>query len=352
MKRTTEFAILIYVLNGVIEITALPYLYGGGTVTAVRRLCLIWFFIKTVYDAFKKPRAVIIISGAVAFFIMLSSKSVAAPSLFAVIAAAADLDTDRLFKKLFYLLGSAFLATVALSAVGIMPSWQFLRGERARYALGFHYPTDAHSVFLSTVLCYLYAFRKRLDFFVLSAFLFANVLLYLFTDGRLGFLLCCAVIFYALIRSVTKSELKPPRWVFVGLPFVICVFSLFLVFFFNGGALNRLLSDRLHYAAAAFEKYPPGFFGRAVKWQGWGGFGYAPTPDGFEYNFVDISYARIFIDFGIAGALTLLCGFARSLFKQTDGIKRAVIIFTLIWAVIEPTMTDVVPNAFMMLLLL
>lgn len=349
MKKISVFVFIIYVINGLTELTVIPYLYGGGVIAAVRYLCYSWFAIKAVHDI-RRIRLLTAVIGFIAFIIVICTGKMQAATLVLILFAMSDCDPDQVIKKVFFAVSAFFIITVTLSAAGILPDWHFQRDNTIRHALGFHYPTDAHSVFLSAVLMYIYSYRKRPNFFVLSAILFANCALFWFTDGRLGFILSCLAIFYALIRSVSDWKIKIPNGIFAAIPLLLCAAAVVGALFFDDGFINKLLSDRLMYAKKALESYPVTLFGSGIEWYGWGGFGHTELPQGFEYNFVDISYIRVLFDFGIIGSIVIIAGYTRLLYKQKDRDIIAVLIFVLIWAFIEPVLAVTARNVFLLLL--
>lgn len=72
------------------------------------------------------------------------------------------------------------------------------------------------------------------------------------------------------------------------------------------------------------------------------------------YNYVDSSYARIVLDYGIVFTCVLLFGYSVSIKKEFDDgnyWKVVTLMFVLIWSFIEPNIINIGNNIFIILLI-
>jgi hypothetical protein len=89
-----------------------------------------------------------------------------------------------------------------------------------------------------------------------------------------------------------------------------------------------------------------------IDWYAWGGYGYNNTLSNtvkYEYNFVDSSYPRILLDYGVILSMVILCGYSFLLIyfiKQKDLIMFFVFMIILVWSLIEPSIASLPRNIF------
>lgn len=341
MKRITLIAFTIYFLNGIVEITVLPYLYGSFFITAVRYLCYAWFFISSV-GKIKRISRVGVAVFICALLIFLQSGKITALTTFLVMFAMADADIETVIKKVMPWVAALFFAVVGASLINVIPNWEFYRESSVRYALGFHYPTDTHAVFLLTALAYAYCGRHNK--YITLAMHTLNSLLFIATDGRLGFILT----FFALILPYLP-KFRTELWRYAcTLPIILTGVS-FILCFFDKGIINDLLSGRLYYAKQALIQYPLTLFGHNITWYGYGGFGHTPLPPDYSYNFVDISFIRVLLDYGIAGLILALAGYTAGIKKCGDNKTAAVLCTVMLWAFTEPILLMPTRNIFLLI---
>lgn len=86
---------------------------------------------------------------------------------------------------------------------------------------------------------------------------------------------------------------------------------------------------------------------------GWGGYGHKEI-ENFNYNFVDISYAKIILDYGLIFTILILGGYTAILVKnckEKNYWMFCAICFVLIWALVEPYIIDIGRNVFVISLM-
>lgn len=327
----------------------------------IRYLCYLFFMIVIILNYKKTSKwdiALVILSSFVAFF----SKNKHLIIVILIIISMKSFDLKRIFKVSLATFSTFYALCVIFSLIGIIPDWTFTRGNIIRHSLGFIYPTDCFSIYLVIIFLYFVVFPKKYK--ILSIFLleFLNVLLYLYTNGRLSFyLINIVLIIMALLKnkniynfSINLLRTKSIKVFSYLLPFLLFVGFAFLVFSYNQGmkyayVFDDVLSERIRLTSSAFDKYQITLFGEEIKWNGWGGYGYRDTNDmgTFEYNFVDSSYPRILLDYGVIFTFIVLIGYSLILnyyIKNNNLIMYLIFVFILLWSVIEPSIISIPKN--------
>ena len=122
---------------------------------------------------------------------------------------------------------------------------------------------------------------------------------------------------------------------------------------FIANKVNRILSDRIKLTYQAYRKNDVNLFGNDIKWQGWGAFGYQEQDDGeeFIYNFVDSSYARLVLDYGIVFSCIIIWAYREILIKNYENKNYWLIfaiLFILGWSFIEQYIVNIGKNVFIL----
>ena len=309
--------------------------------------------------------AIMFVSLAIAFF----AKNKSIFFIVIIFIALRNMKFDKLVKIALniYLIG--FLIVICLAMLNIIPNWEFSRGNMPRYALGFIYATDAIGIYLIIILMFFYTKKDRatkIELLVLEAI---NVFMYSYTNGRLSFILISAILLiqflskYQFIKNVFYNNFvqKCLKIVCHTLPVVLFLgIHLLVIMYANNNFIankvNRILSDRIKLTYQAYRKNDVNLFGNDIKWQGWGAFGYQEQDDGeeFIYNFVDSSYARLVLDYGIVFSCIIIWAYREILIKNYENKNYWLIfaiLFILGWSFIEQYIVSLGKNVFMLSLI-
>ncbi len=373
LKNITLCFFVIYIINTLMEITAFQAMSDVVVtiVTTLRFLCYFVFVLKVIFDVIneKKISLSVILLVVLAATVVLCTNHIRFGAVVLVLVAMRNINADKAIKCIMFAVSVFYAVVVLLSLVGIIPDWQHTRNGTVRHALGFHYPTDTYSIYLSIVLMYIYSYRKFLNYAVLTSLAIANFVLYYLTDGRLSFVLVSFALLFAfcykfinrfkrvtvlLKKLISKQFVK---WFVIITPviFTILAFALILIYNSNNGVgdkLNSILSDRLLYASNALENYPVRFFGAEVEWVGWGSLNFIDDGAEFVYNYVDISYIRMLFDYGIVASLLILLLYVllvRDLYNNKNYVTLFIILVVLIWSFVEPYIFSINRNIFVLL---
>ena len=116
-------------------------------------------------------------------------------------------------------------------------------------------------------------------------------------------------------------------------------------------SMNKMLSNRLQLTCTAFQDYDVTLFGQDTQWNGWGGFGYSENIDtqNYVYNYLDNSYARLILDYGVIFTILVIMGYTIILiqnYKKKDYWMIFIIFIILVLSELEPHLIDFNKNIF------
>lgn len=245
----------------------------------IRYACYLVFGIKIIIDLANGSKVtykimVLWIFSAL-IFVFSSNKNIAFLAL--VLTALRDIDINELIKKTLKVYSLLFVLIIMLSFLNIIPEWTYTRGDEIRYSLGFLYSTITIGFYLSIVLMYFYIRRsncKLIEVIILEAF---NVILFMYTDGRLSFILITASLFAMYISKFTKKILLERhiknilKFACYVLPILLVICTVLLTCLYASGnefayGVNKMLSGRLKYMANAYATYGVTPFGQEIEW--------------------------------------------------------------------------------------
>ena len=173
------------------------------------------------------------------------------------------------------MLAISFSIIVVASLLKIIPDWVYMRGSIARHSLGFLYPTDCSSIFLMITLLLLYNNSSDIPFYQIGVLEIINILLFIYTNGRLSFILINLVLLIMLMLKIKvfskylfkKELIKKMKIVGYIIPVFFLILTNILIFLIptNNSIVNKLdlvLSHRISYAEKAYQKYGLHLFGK------------------------------------------------------------------------------------------
>lgn len=117
--------------------------------------------------------------------------------------------------------------------------------------------------------------------------------------------------------------------------------------------LNKLLSNRLYLGNNALHKYGVSMFGKQIKWIGNGGYGHTFTQFEGAYNYVDCSYIRILLDYGVVIFLLVMVGFTMAIrytIEENNKYLMWALVFVGGYSIIEPRLIEIGFNPFVLML--
>lgn len=289
------------------------------------------------------------------------------PFAIGLMALCADqISLKKLMKWIFYTQLAAFVLIILASKIGILADLTYPTYRRGvRHSLGYIFPLELHAHFFFLSLLYLWLFRKQkgwISFLVISVLNFA---LYHFSISRTSFYLTEAAAVLALLLWLIPEKRQRQMLDWKGWKnTVVWGTGLVFVSFFAACLLynpevegwmrlNDWLSGRLELGQAALMAYPVTPFGQQITWIGSGGPAAVYVWEG-AYNYVDNSYIKDFLDYGLifwlfeyTGFVWIQLTFIRK--KNLLGLCSVWLVFLL--AMMEPRLISLPYNVFLLFLL-
>lgn len=261
--------------------------------------------IKILLDTYKKKEIVSFFIIVIVFLIsMIESSYKVLLTIIIFIIGARQVSLKKMVKIYFYLSTILLIITVISAKIGIIENLIYYRPDgTARQSFGIRYPTDFVAQIFFIVLSFLYLKQGHIKMHHYILILAVTYLTYKFCDARLD----CASIIIALIitflydKKILKLKSKLIKNVLI-LGFIICsMIALFLTlnyeennYFYS--TVNELLNGRLAIGKMMIERYGITLFGQEVN-------DYGSDIPGIvqhdEYNFIDSSYLRILLKYGL-----------------------------------------------------
>lgn len=281
--------------------------------------------------------------------------------------AAREIPFDDIVQKSLKIQCILMGSIVVCSAFHIIPDLLFKRADiPIRHALGYTYPSVMVTGCLFIFLLYVWnknEYLSDIEVLIIETF---NVLIYILTDSRTGFLVlgAAAIILWGMgklkgSKNAMREEKHSVEWIrkigrnaydymavyLTALLLILCA----LMPFKAGQLINRILTDRIRLAANAIKNYGVHLLGNRIEWIGFGG---STDTDSLlaEYNFVDSSYGYILVNYGIIILiLTLLvlvvcCKYIR---RTKSNIRKFVFGIVILYCFIEPRLLEIHVNNFL-----
>ncbi|MCI8291274.1 MAG: hypothetical protein HFJ25_03350 [Clostridia bacterium] len=298
---------VLYLIQSFMRTTMFKEIIPVRIFSVVKYIGLIFVLYKIIDDKYTIKRILVIFMILTAFLVTLieSTYSILL-EYFILIIGAKDVEWKKIVNLYFKTICILLILTIISAKLGIIENLVYFRKSNGRYreAFGVIYPTDfaAHVLFLC--LSYI-ALKDRKITVIESLFIIGIALLvYYYCDARLD---AICIMLAAFISFVYKWNLINFKNFFVkyGLifSFFICeILSIYLTINYNSSSkfyteVNDLLTSRLRIGNMMYEEYGITMFGQLIEDHGFGGnlkFEYD------VYNYIDCSYLRILLKYGLA----------------------------------------------------
>lgn len=365
-KKNITFLIALFfeVLAMLISITTIPYMVDTDSCNLFLKLlrytgyAIILF--KILNDDYTtKQITIILVIVAILLMNSVAVKGNTILCLFLFIIGMRGIDFNLVCKVtlVWYLFGITI--TVLGSQCRLIENWDYTSGERVRRALGYFYPSHATSTMFYTMCLFCYVMGEKLRLWHVCILEALNLMQYKETDARAGTLLMVVMpIVFWMIRLDKKQISNRLYGKALTLAFPVCaIFSIGVSKFYTGKGLlstiNSLISNRFALANKALNEYGLSLFGQRIEWVGNGGYGHTFTEFVTPYNYVDCSYVKIMLDYGIIFLLVVIIGYTIAsvkALKENDKFLLIALSFIAIYSIIEPRLIEIGFNSFVLVL--
>lgn len=359
------FALTLYMVAKTIELSTVFYEIPAmpSIMKILRYLSYLIVFVKLLYDSkyteneIIKILLMVMLLGVISFHV---GNNVLFCSFFFIIAAR-NMDMNHLIKIIFWIQVILTIGMAALSQLGVVSDWTYHLEGRNRHSLGYLYPSYISSIFFYVILAYLLIRRNRLKLIEVVIIEVLNGIIFFLTDSKTSFFLTAITLMVFWLIKFYKKELKMnvySKILYVASIPIIAIVSIMACFLYSEENkvllfINNFINNRLIMGHNAFLDHGLSLFGEQIQWIGYGGLGYLNSSLQGEYNFVDCSYVKVLLDYGIIFFVLMICGYAlvsvRAI-KNKDRYMCLCIIFMCIYSIIEPRIIEFGFNPFVLTL--
>ncbi|MCD8020655.1 MAG: hypothetical protein LUF92_14075 [Clostridiales bacterium] len=117
--------------------------------------------------------------------------------------------------------------------------------------------------------------------------------------------------------------------------------------------MNIIFHDRLNYGHQGIENYGIHLFGQQIEWIGNGGLGFVKQELEGAYNYVDCSYMKILLDYGLLVLLFAVIGYTLAVYQacRKNNIYLCLALsMVAVYSLIEPRLLEFGFNPFVLCL--
>ncbi len=273
------------------------------------------------------------------------------------------------FKKIARLSIVTITGVMVLSALlvfaGVIPEYNLERNGRIRHSLGVFGPTGLAGHMYAVLITLIFLRNGLLKWMDYLLILVLSVLNIVFVDGRIAFicimLATCGSILYSIYmrKGIQLSDkiVGSFRYLLKYVYLIVAGVFYFAVFTYPGGSgfynLSSLLGSfagRVEVPHRIMQQLPFSFWGNYMQ-----KFGEAERTfiqEG-QYNFLDSSYARMYLIYGLAGlifCLALFTAIQNRLQKEKKGFAMFLLAIVAFFFLVQKGILDPGYNVFPMLL--
>jgi hypothetical protein len=354
-------AFSIYFLSAMSAYTMFSYTIPSIVGTGVRAITLGLILIKLVFlDKFTSKELLIdTLLGGTVLATAYSAHTITIIFVYFLIIGAKDVPFLKIIKTYLWTGGTLLGYTVVSALLEIIPNLIFYRdGGRPRVSFGMIYPTNFAACVFFLVLAYCYLRHDKMNRFDYIGIMIIGSIVYIFTDARLD-VITIILLLVALGIYQKRTVLKNKYHLIIRLSVYIipaaALFSLITSYLYHPtnfitGKLNSILSGRLNHAKDAFNNYPINLFGHDIPQTGWGGFRGYYGGQNFHYFFIDCSYVRVLLMYGLIMFAWVIIGYvlvAKRYLRHNDSLFVLMIALVAISSIVDANLIEAATNPFM-----
>ncbi len=307
---------------------------------------------------FEKRRLLLFMGAALICLIAARSSGEMGIFLYMFLFVAADgVGSETLIRMVMYIQGIVSCAVLLLAALGLFENYVKVEATRDRYFLGFSWTTTPTILFLFMIWEFIYLHKGRLSLAQTAVMTAISLWLFGMTGTRFAFLVqLLTILFFTVFGRFLDAEPgKIPALfyrLFPAVPWLFAGLAIAGTCFYNRSSavwlrLNTLLNNRLVLGQDAIREHGISLFGTPIKW-----YGFSLEGSNELYNYVDSSYVRILLNYGVVFLLLLLAVYSYILYQAVKTRQfwlGWILIFLLGFCITEPRLLDFTYNPFVLL---
>lgn len=352
-------ALIVWLLIGLLKCTYFkdllpikqmsdPVMYG------VLFCCLV----KTVLDADRTPKELLMLSGTI-FFVWIAFRIDKLPfaAMFALIYSGRNVSFRKACKIIFWVQLLLFLTTILAAKAGVLEDVIWEAGVRNRHGLGFTHCMLASHFGFFTAIAWI-AMKNRMKEFTAFVILISNVFLYYLTNGRSDFLLSILLIACCLVCENFSTEKKFSQWfayLLMLVPWICLAASIGVTMAYRKGnpvweKWNYISNNRLRLGNEAIAQYGFTWLGQKIKFIGASTLYYKPDA---VYNYVDNAYLIQMLLYGTIFILVYCILMSLLLYRlaiQNERILLVCVLISMVFGMVNPQSMYLTYNPLLLLL--
>ncbi|MFC6260646.1 hypothetical protein [Levilactobacillus fujinensis] len=355
----------IYIIYTFLQTTLFSTLVPNALFSMAKYICLALFIIRILTNKYIDKQLLIILSGLLmSILIYQSSGDTSIIVLMTFLLSSFNCKLRDVVRIYFWIALVLSVVTIASSLVGVLSNYHYLVNGSTRYALGFLYTTDFAAHIFYLCLTYVYVRGKNLRNVELLIPIVLAALVFLFTRAKLDTLLLFLVLLAAIdYRRLSNLQMKKfNRWLYL-FPVFMAFLSVVLSWLFSPTnsifvKLDSIFTHRLAMGHLALYEYPIRWFGQYISQQGSGGLTFPTglTPDGINlsYFFIDSSYIKMLLGFGVVFLVFYLSGMINAIrfnVEHQEYLLPLVLGIICISSIIDHHLLDIAYNPFVICVL-
>lgn len=354
-------ATILYIAYSFLQTTLFSATIENNVFSVAKYVCLGLFVLSILCAKYTNRQLLIVLWGTLlAIVIFHNSGDTNIIMLMLFLLASMNIHIEAVVNIYFVVALVLTLVTVGASVIGVIDNYAYVVSGSTRLAFGFIYTTDfaAHVFYLCLAFAYIVREKINIIYMLLPAVL--SVVVFWFTKAKLDTILMITVtILMAFYRYGNLNFLNKKKWLLGFFPFAMMLVSIICSYFYNANSqvfskIDTLLTNRLAMGHLALYEYPIKFFGQYISQHGSGGLSFDTglTTHGanLAYFFIDSSYIKMLLAFGIVFFILYLFGMSRSIFlnlNQHNYLLPILLGIICVSSVIDQHLLEIAYNPFM-----
>lgn len=365
-KINGEFIFLcafsIYFISNSLAFTMYSYVIPSIVGTAVRGIvCALLLFKFIQFDKFNH-KEIFIIGGLLllSLIVAVTSENKDIFFLTLLVIGAKNVNFVKIMKVYLLLSVSILLLTITSAQVGTIANLKFFRGGDPRFAMGTIYPTNFAAIVFYILVCYCFLKAQKLNIYDYIGMIVITTLVYHITLTRLSALISIFLVFimfeyqrYSSSKTtLVENEIIKFSWLSMPI-FSVLIYWLSSVYNSENKVLELIdhaLSGRLGLGNSAIFNYPVTMLGQFIEQNGWGGLSSVKNLSNFSYFFIDSSFLRLLLMYGIIFTVFVIGAFmlkSKQLLKQGNVLIPMLLVVIALSSTFDANLLEISVNPFL-----
>ncbi|MFC6260626.1 hypothetical protein [Levilactobacillus fujinensis] len=355
----------LYIAYTFLQTTLFSALIPNAVFSLAKYLCLALFVGRILTNRYSDRQLLGVFGGLLlAVLIYQNSGDTSIVVLMLFLLSSLNCRSSTVIKIYFWTALGLIALTIGSALVGIVDNYHYQVNGSTRYAFGFLYSTDFAAHIFYLCLAYVYVRGKRLKKLEFLIPVVLAILVFLLTKAKLDTALLILILLAAMdYRRLSNTQMKKfDRWLYL-FPVLMAALSIGASWLFTPTntifvKIDGFFTHRLAMGHLALYEYPMRWFGQYVFQQGSGGLtfptGLTTAGTNLSYFFIDSSYIKVLLSFGIVFLGCYLFGLSHAIRFNVEHqayLLPLVLVIICISSIIDHHLLDIAYNPFVICVL-